>query len=85
METLEVMRKRVDRAPNGTGRVVVADAAQVQQLLAALLRVLSRRPVRRFLIYQIWRDSWIQREAAKAAGQSGGGFGPRQVAVEAAA
>ena len=56
-----------------------------RQLLASLLLVLARRPVRRFIIYDIWVRSWIARNASKAAGGSGGGFAPRQVVVEAAA
>ena len=57
-----------------------------RMLLGALLRVLARRPVRRYQIYDVWVRSWIAGNSAKAAGQAGAGsFAPRQVAVEAAA
>jgi len=57
-----------------------------RMLLGALLRVLARRPVRRYQIYDVWVRNWIARGSAKAAGQAGAGsFAPRQVAVEAAA
>ena len=53
-------------------------------MLAALVRVLQRKPVRRFFIYGLWADLWIERNAAKGLGRSVG-FPPSKVALEAAA
>ena len=55
-----------------------------EQLLAALVRVLARKPVRRFLIYSLWVELWIGREADKGIGRAGS-FAPNKVAMEAAA
>ena len=55
-----------------------------EQMLAALVRVLQRKPVRRFFIYGLWAELWIERNAAKGLGRSVG-FPPGKVALEAAA
>ena len=66
------------------GGIDPASLPEATQLQASLVRVLKRKPVRRFIIYEVWIALWIERESSKALTRGAGAYSPATIALEAA-